>query len=134
MKGHSSYALALTKFYSQYKVFFSYYLNQISYYILRYPQLDILAVCSSHHIADFLVQVKLIQPEVVSCVSIRIHRPRDSLSLGLSQICILGYPGLCEPGSVPQKNNTRYLGQVIWCQFSLNRLRLSDVYITWQTN
>ena len=39
-------------------------------------------------------------------VTLRIHKPRDSNSLSLTQICLLGYPGLTEPGALPQHMNS----------------------------
>jgi len=41
-------------------------------------------------------------------VTMRIHKPTDSATVGLTQICVLGYPGLSESGSQTQHTDARY--------------------------
>ena len=37
-----------------------------------------------------LIKLQLVQPAVVSVVTLRLHRPRDSSTMGLQQICLQG--------------------------------------------
>jgi baculoviral IAP repeat-containing protein 6 len=37
-----------------------------------------------------LIKLQLLQPAVVTVVTLRLHRPKDSSTMGLQQICLLG--------------------------------------------
>lgn len=42
------------------------------------------------------IRLQLIRPEVVTMVTIRLHRARDSMTIGLSQILLMGHSAFSE--------------------------------------
>lgn len=45
-----------------------------------------------------IIKLQLLRPEVVSSVTLRLHRPRDSMTIGLQQICLQGQRAFGEIG------------------------------------
>ena len=52
------------------------------------------------------IKLQLQRPEVVSMVTIRLHKARDSMTIGLSQILLMGYSAFGESG---YKTNNLFL-------------------------
>ncbi len=48
------------------------------------------------------IKVQLLKAEVVTAVTIRLHKPRDSTTIGLSQIILNGYTAFGETGASRQ--------------------------------
>ena len=51
-----------------------------------------------------LIKVQLLKSEVVTSVTIRLHKPRDSTTIGLSQIMLLGLTVFGYSGNVRASN------------------------------
>ena len=57
-------------------------------------------VCAPVHTSGLtLIKVQLLKAEVASSVTIRLHKPRDSTTIGLSQILLLGMTVFSSSGS-----------------------------------
>ena len=52
------------------------------------------------------IKLQLQRPEVVTAITIRLHRARDSMTIGLSQILLMGYSAF---GDVGYKTNNLFL-------------------------
>ncbi|OWF45700.1 baculoviral IAP repeat-containing protein 6-like isoform X2 [Mizuhopecten yessoensis] len=48
------------------------------------------------------IKLQLQRPEVATCVTIRLHKARDSMTIGLSQIQLVGYSAFGDTGNAPQ--------------------------------
>lgn len=48
-----------------------------------------------------IIKLQLLRPEVVSSVTLRLHRPRDSMTIGLQQVCLRGQRAFGEVGEGP---------------------------------
>ena len=51
-----------------------------------------------------LIKLQLLKSEVVTAVTIRLHKPRDSTTIGLSQIMLLGCTAFGDTGSLRLSN------------------------------
>ena len=52
------------------------------------------------------IKLQLQKPEVVTTVTIRLHKARDSMTIGLSQILLMGYSAF---GDVVSKTSNLFL-------------------------
>ncbi|ELT93547.1 hypothetical protein CAPTEDRAFT_223860 [Capitella teleta] len=61
------------------------------------------------------VNIQLLKPEVVTSVTVRLHRPRDTLTIGLSQLLLLGTTAFGEHAN-QQIVNEDYVAQtsIVW--------------------
>ena len=46
------------------------------------------------------IKIQLLKEEVVSAVTVRLHKPRDSQTIGLSQIMLMGFMAFGDTGTV----------------------------------
>ena len=51
-----------------------------------------------------LIKLQLLKPEVATSATIRLHKPRDSSTVGLSQIMLLGTTAFGDTGQVRTSN------------------------------
>jgi baculoviral IAP repeat-containing protein 6 len=47
------------------------------------------------------IKIQLLRDEIVTAVMIRLHKPRDSQTIGLSQIMLMGYMAFSDMSSSP---------------------------------
>ncbi|KAL8592605.1 hypothetical protein ACOMHN_026535 [Nucella lapillus] len=67
-----------------------------------------------------LIKLQLVHPEVVTAVTLRLHRPRDSMTIGLQQVCLRGQRAfgevsdLLQPSSVLSCEDTMARSSMGW--------------------
>lgn len=76
------------------------------------------------------VKIQLLRPEVVTTVTVRLHKPRDSQTIGLSQLLLLGVTAFGDTSLVPSASEdyvskTRYARSTFPSGEALSQLSIS---------
>lgn len=67
-----------------------------------------------------VIKLQLLRPEVVNVVTLRLHRPRDSMTIGLQQVCLRGQRAF---GEMTEGSST-----FLPCEDTMTRCRLVFVF------